>query len=91
MKGLEDAVKTIIADTRRNKLVWEPLLSNSIATKTKLGGYLNIVGEADVELIRSERYRGLVEVFYKMRIDKQYVDSDEYEPLKQFGHYMFVD
>ena len=92
MKGLEDAVKAVIADTKRNKLVWELLLSNSIVTKTKLGGYLNIVGEVNVELIRAVRYRGLEEVFYRMQIDsKRYVDSDEYEPLKEFGEYMFVD
>jgi len=91
VKRLEDAVKAIIADTRRNKLVWETFSANAIVTKTKLGGYLDIMGEVNVGLIRSERYRGLVEVFYKMQIDKQYVNSDEYEPLKQFGQHMFVD
>ncbi|MBI2672881.1 hypothetical protein HYX19_01350 [Candidatus Woesearchaeota archaeon] len=96
---LEEAVKQIIRDTRRNKLVWKTNLeidgadfdSNYLETAAKIG-YPDMSSEITTVRLFRNTANTLDGVYtYNMMIGNILLREKQYAPLRKFGEYMFLD
>ncbi|MBI2672880.1 hypothetical protein HYX19_01345 [Candidatus Woesearchaeota archaeon] len=96
----KSVIESIIQETRMNKLIWSKINNRNLVTELnntddRLGlGKVNGVGK-----LRKEYIVGKKGPSYRLAITNEdgsciyfgSVFSEDYEPLRKFGEYMFVD